>query len=281
MRVALILTGYTDDAHISFPHYLAQINGSKIIKEIGIFASVHTDRGHSIDNLNEFRKYFTGTKTFKETRQQLNLPKLTSRGHPSIAEFADAVDHWRDQLYHYDIVWRGRWDSYLIGDSETLDTQIDACWNLGGRGEKIDHQRHRVVSRSVCLNYGRPAMEGKHHWVTAHTAVAAFSNWEDKWTSWMDHIGDFRFNAHLTWAEVYASIGANIDNGKYSVERISEYQEYYNDEELTATTRTGQHRPVQYKPNIDTKPARLEEFRLRRAHRRHLLEEKIKSQNPH
>lgn len=280
MKVALILTGYIEDAATSFPHYLEQINHSNVITEIGIFASVHANTGQSLLDIDEFREYFTASKTFRESPSQKNLPLIASRGHPSIAEFAEAVNYWQDELRGYDIVWRGRWDSYLKGDSSTLDSQLTSCWNLGKQHLRPDHQRHRVVSRSLCVSHGRITMEGKHHWATAHTVIAAFSEWERKWCSWVGHLRDTRFDAHSTWAGIYANIGASIANGHYSVERVTPYHGQY-EEDAIKDFASNHLKSVKYLPNSNPQQTRRDELRLRRASRKLLLEEKLKSQNPH
>jgi hypothetical protein len=281
MKVALILTGYIDDAITSFPHYLEQINNSNVITEIGIFASIHANTGQSFSDIHEFREHFTGSKTFRESPSQKNLPLITSRGHPSIAEFAEAVNYWQDELKAYDVIWRGRWDSYLDGNSELLDTHLKFCCNLDKHCLEKDHQRHRVVSRSLRISYGRPIMEGKHHWATAHTVVAAFSDWENKWHSWVKHLRDLRFDAHSTWASIYTNIGASIENGKYSVKRVSPYHNGQYEEDTFKDYLSPRLMPVKYLPDSNPEHTRQDELRLRRESRRLLLEEKLKSQNPH
>ena len=58
MKVALIFTGHIDGAGESFPHYLRQIQGSDVITQADIFASVHTDTGQSLRDISEFHQYF-------------------------------------------------------------------------------------------------------------------------------------------------------------------------------------------------------------------------------
>jgi hypothetical protein len=301
MKVALILTGHINGFEQSFPHYLNQIQHSTVITQADIFASVHSDTGQSLQDLSSISSHFAHGRNFIESSYQQGLPCMMSRGHRSIAEFAAAVEHWRDLLKDYDIVWRGRWDSYLSGDSRTLDAQLKDCWHMGGHSVKVDPLRHRVLTRSLVVNYGRPAMEGKHYWATAHTVIAAFDNWETRWQRWLARIGDYRFDAHLTWAEIYASIGANIANGSYSVEKVFE--------DIVEDVVTKQvHRNIKMDPDVvstypaHTVPKEAAKKRNRsaksiellsqqktdnrrrisglRENRRAVLTEKIRSQNP-
>ena len=221
-KVALILTGYPDDIDHSLPHYLRQIAGSA--HDIDIFASIHGDQGHRPEYLGSLLQHFHDSTVYTETPSQQQLLMMLSRGHASIAEFASAVNHWRHQLKGYDMIWRGRWDSYLQGDHTKLDFLLNDCWNIGSQGIKNDPQRYRVLTRSLVLQHGRPAMEGKHFWATVPTVLAAFDDWESRWNSWITRIGSFRFDAHLTWAEIFACVGANVSNGKYTVEKVKDLE---------------------------------------------------------
>lgn len=286
MRVALILTGYIDDAGVSFPCYLEQIRGSKLITKIGIFGSVHATTGQQVTDLAEFQDHFTDSKTFIESPEQRALPFIDQRGHPSIAEFASAVNHWQDQLKNYDVIWRGRWDSYLEGDSDLLDTHLKFCWNLDNKIVDLDHQRHRVITRSLRISYGRPVMEGKHHWATAHTVIHAFDDWENKWPAWVQHLHRKEFDGHSTWAGIYASIGASIENGMYTVEKVTPIPEETLEDRPTihvsdTVKKYSSQHLVKHSPIIDAERTRQDDLRLRRASRRIALEEKIRSQNPH
>lgn len=294
-KVALILTGYPDLAEKSLPHYLRQISGSGY--DIDIFASIHADQGHRIEYMGDLVKHFRDTRTFSESRSQQQLLMMLSRGHASVAEFASAVTHWRNELLDYDIVWRGRWDSYLQGDSAVLDRLLDECWNIGGQGLKHDPQRYRVLTRSLVLQHGRPAMEGKHFWATAPTVLAAFDDWERRWNSWVSRIGSFRFDAHLTWAEIFACVGANISTGQYTVEKVSgiDHAEQFEAavsrdirmtqsesaiyNELLAQQTFPQCDPVWV--NLVNKVAHKYQIQTRQQQRQQQLEQAIKSQNPH
>lgn len=296
-KVALILTGYPDLAEQSLPHYLRQIQGS--CHDIDIFASIHGDQGHKIEYMGHLVKYFQDTRVFVESHSQQQLLMMSSRGHASVAEFASAVMHWRSELLGYDMVWRGRWDSYLQGDSAVLDHQLKDCWNIGGQGLKHDPQRYRVLTRSLVLQHGRPAMEGKHFWATVPTVLAAFDDWEHRWNSWVSRIGSFRFDAHLTWAEIFACVGANVSTGQYTVEKVSHDEPdqaqhlevavsrdvrmaqsqcaIYN--ELLAQQTFPQDDPVWI--NLVNKVAHKYQIQTRQQQRQQQLEQAIKSQNPH
>jgi hypothetical protein len=294
-KVALILTGYPDDAEVSLPYYLRQIAGS--VYDIDIFASIHADRGHRLYDLAKYESHFYRSKIFIKSHSEQQLLMMLSRGHTSIAEFAAAVNHWRSELSKYDMVWRGRWDSYLVGDSSNLDFLIEDCWNIGNVGARADAQRYRVLTRSLVLQHGRPAMEGKHHWATVPTVLAAFDNWQDRWNSWITRIGSFRFDAHLTWAEIYASIGAHVSNGHYTVNKAQDAVEIVGDStkidrdiKISASP-TGIYNDALTQQNfhqlntsaihqVNAAQTR-HEIHTRQQQRRLALKQKIKSQNPH
>lgn len=294
-KVALILTGHPDFAEQSLPHYLQQIRGSG--HSIHIFASIHGDQGHCIEHLGDLVHDFRYSRVFVESDSQKQLLMMLSRGHASIAEFASAVTHWRSELLGYDMIWRGRWDSYLQGNSADLDFLIDDCWNIGAHAIKVDPQRYRMLTRSLVLQHGRPAMEGKHFWATVPTVLAAFDDWERRWTSWITRIGSFRFDAHLTWAEIFAAVGTNVNIGNYTVEKVSgttQHPEQYTDTvprdirmEKSAlgiyNERLSQQRFSHGDPvwiNLVNKLAHKHEIQTRQQQRQQQLEQKIKSQNP-
>lgn len=260
-RVAVIFTGLADSAGQTLPLYLDRIQRSQ--HRYDLFGSFNG----SGQALADFQDHFADTVQFDLGPHRF-LPNISASGYISICQFAHSIDHWWDRLDDYDLIWRVRWDCYLEGGDDLLDTVIaQICAAREEEGPLM------VITRNIDVRQGLAAMEGKMHWLTVSAAKKAYHNWRQRWFAWQEHIhrasGSAAGDAHVLWAQIYSTVGCGIKNALFDTVKI-QGSPYPQIESLE---------PVSTRLNISTPPTRPDHLNSNyRKMRKKYLEELVRWQ---